>query len=580
MKPTLFASVSAAAAAAAALPPLNLVWFAGGGGSSEGLAQAGFAPDYALNHNATALLMHEANHPGCVHLQADAYAASPLMLEPGRPIDTFWASPDCKHFSKARGKAPVSPRIRGLCWSSIPWLKIRRPRVWFMENVEEFLDYGPLYPQGHHRAGYPIPERKGETFARFIRRIRQCGYEVEWKLLRANRYGAGTTRRRLYIVARCDGLPITWPAATHGPGLAPVKPFADCAEWHVPTQSLFLTPDEAKAAGCRRPLVAKSLARIFKGIERFVIRSGDPFIMHITHTGGHRVHDIRGFLPTVTSANRGEMALVAPTLAPSYGEREGQEPRAISVEDSYPTVVPGGNGGRLVTAHLGRQFGSTVSGRDVRDSAPTVMSEGAGGKMQLVAASLTTYYATGIGSAAGDPLRVATGEDRHAITAAWLEQANTGMVGHDARSSLSTIVSRGTTQRLVDVRLEAIGAPAGTRRRQVLEFLWAHAGEPTEAEWADPTGTVEARLKFGLVVVQGLVFEIADIGMRMLTVRELFNAQGFPPTYIIDRGPRGERITTTAATLMAGNSVCPDVARELAAANCNWPPAERERVAA
>lgn len=663
------------AASGAAARPMNIVWFAGGGGSSEGQAMAGFAPDYALNHNGTALAMHQVNHPDCVHLCDDAFARYPVTLEPGRAIRSAWFSPDCTHFSVARGSAPKSPRIRGLAWCVIPWAKLRQPDVIFIENVKEFTTWGPLDDQGR-----PIKRRAGETFRRFVRRLEQSGYVVEWRVLNCADYGAPTTRRRLFIMARslasiaAEGLvhdsangvsAIVWPERTHAPrkqaaalGLKPYRSAGSIIDWSLPCPSIFLTSVEAKAEGLnvKRPLVAATQRRIFKGIERYVVGSAEPYLVQLTHQGDRRPLDPGEPMPTVTGANRGEVAAVVPTIVPilnatwspdrvddaaepartitaarggefavsetmlkaafttaQYGERDGQAPRCGTVAEPYPTVVQGGNGGRLVVASigrqfgrsvgsdaadpvgtttavsggktqliaasLGRQFGSNVGGVDAANPMPTVMGEGGGGKTNLIAASLTTYYGTGVGSDVREATRTVTGEDRHGVVAAWLEQANTGMVGHAANDALSTTTGRGTQQRLIETRLAAIGAPADSRRRQVLRFLWDHAGEPTEAEWADPLATARGRLRFGLVIFDGAAFEIADIGMRMLTVRELFNAQGFRSDYIIDRDIYGGRITATAATLMVGNSVPPDVACALTAANLNTPPSS-ERLAA
>lgn len=638
------------------LPPLNVVWFAGGGGSSEGMREAGFAPDYALNHNATALWMHQVNHPDCTHLCDDATAVHPMTLEPGRPIRAFWASPDCTHFSVARGSAPKSPRIRGLAWCILPWAKLRRPGVIFIENVKEFLTWGPLDAEGQ-----PVKRLKGETFRRFVKRLTQCGYVVEWRELNAADYGAPTTRRRLFIIARCDGEPIVWPAPTHAPrkdaarlGLEPYASAASIIDWSEPCPSIFLSAADAKAEGLRvkRPLVAATLSRIAKGIERYIIGSPDPFIVPLTHHGARRVPSVTEPLATITSAHRGELAVCAPTiipllnrgwtpdladdaakplrtittakggefalaaayLVPSYGEAPGQDPRTGSVEEPYPTVVANGNGGHLVAATLGRQFaasvgsdaaepmgavmprgggktqliaatldrhfGTNAAGADIAEPVPTIMSEGGGGKLSVISANLTSYYGIGVGSDISDPARTLTGKDRFGLTTAFLEQANTGRVGHDAREGVSTITGRATQQRLIEARLQSIGAAPSSRRRAVLAFLWQHFGEPTEAEWNDPTGSERARLRFGLVILNGGVWEIADIGMRMLKVRELFRAQGFRPDYIIDRDPWGRAINGTAATLMVGNSVPPPLARVLAAANLNDPEPVEERVAA
>lgn len=660
--------VRGAAMAAAQDPGLGIVWFAGGGGSSEGLREAGYDPDYALNHNGTALAMHQVNHPACVHLCDDAMANHPETLEPGRRVRWFWASPDCTHFSVARGSAPKSPRIRGLAWCIVDWAEQRRPEVIFVENVKEFTTWGPL-----DDAGQPIRDRSGETFRKWVSRLEAAGYVVEWRVLCAADYGAPTTRRRLFVMARCDGQPIVWPERTHAPrkdaaalGLKPYASAASIIDWSEDCPSIFMSQAEAKGRGLKvkRPLVKATLNRVAKGLKKYVIGSGEPFIVPILNTtwSPDRVDASSEPLRTITAAKGGEFAVAAPTLAmttkfqensigqhpaepldtvmagatrfgvvetamraaplmvgaaygdgrpgaglrawsaedpvrtitgggnggfnaataylvPSYGEAPGQQPRAGSVEAPYPTVVQNGNGGHLVAATLGRQFGSNVSGADIQEAMPTIMGEGGGGKMQVIAANLTTYYGTGLGSEAGEPLRTVTGEDRHGVVSAFLEQANTGSLGHDAREALSTVTGRGTQQRLIEARLQAIGAAPDSRRRAVLQFLWDHFGEPTEAEWADPTATDQGRLRFGLVILSGQVWEIADIGMRMLKPRELFSAQGFRPDYIIDRDPWGNAINGTAATLMVGNSVPPPLARVLAAANLTLEP-QPERLAA
>ncbi|WP_336968301.1 DNA cytosine methyltransferase [Brevundimonas aurantiaca] len=612
---SVLANRFAAGAAAALLTPLNVVWFAGGGGSSAGMAQAGFAPDYALNHNATALWMHQVNHPECVHLCDDATSVHPMTLEPGRRIRAFWASPDCTHFSIARGSAPKSPRIRGLAWCIIPWAKLRRPDVIFIENVKEFTTWGPLDAHGK-----PIKKRQGETFKRFIRRLEQAGYTVEWKVLNAADYGAPTTRKRLFILARSDGEAIVWPERTHAPrreaaalGLLPYASAASIIDWSERCPSIFMSSAEAKAEGLKikRPLVDATMSRIAKGIERYVVGAPDPFIVELTHHGARRVPTTAEPLSTITSAHRGEKALAAPTLVPILNTKwspdrvdAANEPiRTITaakggefavavaslgrqfgrsvgsdVADPVGAITAGGGGKtQVIAATLGRQFGSNVAGNDINEPSPTIMGEGGGGKLSVIAAHLTTYYGMGVNAGeAADPVRTVTGKDRHGLVTTFLEQANTGMVGHDLREGVSTITGRATQQRLIEARLRAIGALPDSRRRAVLRFLWDHFGEPTEAEWADPTGTTQARLRFGLVILHGQTWEIADIGMRMLKVRELFNAQGFPADYIIDRDPWGNPITGTAATLMVGNSVPPPLAYALAAANLNDnTPAER-----
>jgi DNA (cytosine-5)-methyltransferase 1 len=416
--------------------PLHLVWFAGGGGSSCGAKMhLGRDVDYALNHDAVALRMHEVNHPGAIHMCADAFAADPEELEHGRPIGTMWFSPDCTHHSVARGSAPKSERIRGLCWCILPWARRSAaaggpPAVIFIENVAEFQDYGPLFPDDHPQAGSADPAHKGESFAEFNQQLRDAGYVGEWRELVVANYsspklspeGGETTRKRLFGIFRHDGLPIVWPERTNAPrheaeanGLKPWAPAASFIDFGLPCPSIFMSQDAAKAQGLRikRPLSPATRRRIARGVERYVIAAAEPFIFPTTHQGDSRVHGIGDPLRTVTSAHRGEFALGA--------------------------------------AHLGRQFGSTVSGRDIREPAPTVMAgRNGGGKSQLVASYLTmfnensigrlpdvplhtvmagatrhglvaaflnTYYATGVGSDLGQPVRTVTGEDRHALVA-------------------------------------------------------------------------------------------------------------------------------------------------------------------
>lgn len=619
--------------------------FAGGGGASTAILNAtGRHPDVAVNHSPDAIGVHEANHPTTRHYQCDVREVDPVEAcsvdGELRPVGLLWMSPDCTHFSKARGGRPVEKGIRSLADVGLIWAEKVRPRLIHLENVEEFQDWGPVLENGQ-----PCPERKGLDFRRWVKALEDLGYRVEWKELVAADYGAPTTRKRLFLIARNDGESIVWPARTHAPrkdvdsrnlfapAAKPWRAAAEIIDWSLPVPSIF----ERK-----KPLADKTMARIAKGIRRFVIESPRPFIVPVTHGGERSVHDIGHPLRTVTAANRGELALSAPVLTsvaygddraraglrawpadgplrtvtgsndsavvsaflkPRLGEREGQEPRALDIEEPYPTVVPGGNGGDLaavvlqkmnqngvgtdprdplytamaqaprhyeVAAYLSRQFGSTVSGRDLGEPAPTVMTDGNGGKSGIVATSLDKYYATGTPADVAEPLDTATAKARFGLNAAYLEQANTGMVGHEAAEPVSTIVGKGCTQRVVDVRLEEIGAPAGSRRRQVLEFLWKHFGVPTDDEWANPIATVTARLRFGLVLLGKAVWQIADIGMRMLVPRELFNAQGFPADYTIDRTADGRPVTKTAQTSMAGNSVSPPPAEATLRANLTW----------
>lgn len=577
--------------------------FAGGGGASTAILMAtGRHPDVAVNHAPDAVGQHAANHPHTRHYCCDVFEVDPVAACSDahgnlQPVGLLWASPDCTHHSKARGGKPADKKIRALAWVVVRWAAKVKPRCIFLENVEEFQDWGPLGDDNR-----PIKSRRGEIFRNWVGQLEALGYRVEWRELVAADYGAPTTRKRLFLVARRDGLPIVWPEPTHAPraslrspGLfdTPREPWrmaADIIDWNLPCPSIF---------GRKKDLAPKTMRRIAKGIRKFVIEAAEPFIVPVTHAGERKNHDLSDPFRTITAANRGELAVVVPSLTPRYGEAQGQEPRVASIENPYPTVVPTGNGGDLtaalvtkfsenstgtdlrdplhtamagaprhgvVTAMLGRQFGTAV-GRDVREPHPTVMTDGAGGKSYVAAACIDKYYATGVASDCCDPLDTATAKARFGLSTAFMEQANTGVVGHDASEPVSTILAAGSHQRPVTLALESLEGARGSRRAQVLAFLRAEFGEPTEAERADPLGSAQARLRFGLVIIRGEVWQITDIGMRMLTPRELYGAQGFPDDYIIDRTADGRALTKTAQTRMAGNSVSPPPAAALIAAN-------------
>lgn len=494
--------------------------FAGGGGASLGIERAlGRSPDVAINHDADALAMHEVNHPATTHLNSNIWKIDPGDVMPERRIGLMWASPDCKHHSKAKGGKPLSRNIRDLAWVVVLWARRRRPRVICLENVEEFRDWGPLGADDR-----PIVERRGETFAKWTGRLKALGYAVEHRELRACDYGAPTIRKRLFLVARRDGRPICWPAPTHGDpkseavksgALKPWRTAAEIIDWTLACPSIFLTREEGRAVGVNRPLADATMARIAKGVRRYVLEAAEPFIVPVTHSGDARVHGIGEPLRTVTTAHRGEHALVAAHLSAYCGEGEGGSDRTAPAEE---------------------------------------------------------------------PVRTVTTENRHAVVAAFLAQHNTDMVGHDARTPLSTIVGKGCTQALVsaglvslkgsDRRGRAIEAPhptvtaQGCHSAELRAFLVKYYGAEGQAQAAgEPLHTVPTRARFGLVKVRGALYEIADIGMRMLRARELFRAQGFPDEYVIDRRPDGSKLTATAAVRMCGNSVSPVMAEALVRAN-------------
>jgi DNA (cytosine-5)-methyltransferase 1 len=506
--------------------------FAGGGGASCGIEMAtGRTVDIAINHDPAAVLLHQVNHPQTRHLVSDVFEVDPRAVCAGRPVGLLWASPDCTHFSKSRGGKPVrTKKRRALAWVVKRWAGTVRPRVICLENVEEFVTWGPLVgPPGEYR---PCPRRKGRTFRKFVKDLRRLGYAVEHRELRACDYGAPTIRKRLFMVARCDGLTIVWPEASHGVGLLPYRTAAECIDWSIPMLSIFATDEEAKAWGKahgrakpKRPLAEATMRRLARGTMRFVVENPRPFIVPIQNaSGGDVVHDSREPLRTIAASPKGGgFALAAPVLVQTgYGERAGQAPRALDISQPLGTLVGGGKHA-LAAAFLAQHNDgfNQGAGRDLRDPAPTALAKG--GPLGVVAGFLSPFHAEKRsgevrGSDLGEPIPAVDTSNRHAVVAAFIQSYYGQGSGSDA------------------------GAPA-------------------------PTVTTKDRLGVVTVQVDGRTYAIADIAMRMLVPRELYRAQGFPDSYIIDRGADGHRLTQEEQVRMVGNSVCPPMAAALVRAN-------------
>lgn len=540
--------------------------FAGGGGASTGIEQAiGRHVDIAVNHDPEAVSLHEVNHPQTRHYVSDVFEVDPLAVTHGRPVGLLWASPDCTFHSKARGGKPFrdrnrARRRRGLAGVIIRWADAARPRVIHMENVEEFQDWGPLLDDGT-----PCPDRRGTSFKRWVARLRNLGYVVEWRELRACDYGAPTIRKRLFLTARCDGQPIVWPEPTHGAPdslgvkqkkLKPWRTAADCIDWSIPAPSIFERSKPLADATCRR---------VAKGIMRYVVNAAEPFIVPMTHSGGDRVHPSKEPLRTITTAQRGELALAVPTLIQTgYGERHGQAPR-----------VPG----------LDKPLGTVVGSQ----------------KHALVSAFLAKHYTGVVGSAMADPMATVTSVDHHSLVAANLVHMGHGegkeggkRFSHgirDVAQPLNTITASGVhaslvASHMVKLRGDNVGAAAdeplhtisaqGMHHAEVQALLVKYYGTDQDPQLREPLHTVTTKDRFGLVMVRGEPYAIVDIGLRMLTPRELYRAQGFPEAYVIDRGADGRPMTKTAQVRMCGNSVCPPLARALVAANYTERQALRE----
>lgn len=386
--------------------------FAGGGGASTGIEHAlGRPVDVAINHNAEAIAMHAINHPGTTHYIESVFKVDPESITGNQPVGLLWASPDCTHFSKAKGDAPRSPRVRGLAWVVIRWARRVKPRVIMLENVEEFEDWGPLLEDGR-----PCPDRRGKTFLLWVNQLRGSGYQVEWRQLRACDYGAPTIRKRLFLIARRDGLPIVWPTATHGPGRSQAyRTAADCIDWSLPCPSIF---DRT------RPLAEATMRRVAAGVMRYVVNAAEPFIVPLRGTSAaHRsAHSVDAPLSTV-SAGGTHHALVSPTLVQTgYGERDGQAPRALDLGKPLGTVVSGGKHA-LVAAFLAKHYGGVV-GSDLRDPLGTVTrvdhhslitTELAADRRETVRAFLTKYYGTPQDPQLRQPLHTVTTKDRFGL---------------------------------------------------------------------------------------------------------------------------------------------------------------------
>lgn len=502
--------------------------FAGGGGASLGIAWAvGRPPDIAINHDPDALAMHAANHPSTKHVVEDVWQADLRQLVGDKPVGLLWASPDCKHFSRAKGSVPVSKEIRSLAWIVVRWASQVRPRMIILENVREFSDWGPLVDRGDGEM-VPCKDRKGMTFRLFCNRLRGLGYKVETRNLNAADYGAPTHRRRLFLIARRDGAPIEWPKPTHAdpakintdPLMVWRKPWrtaAECIDWSIECPSIFTR---------KKPLVDKTMRRIALGLKRYVLEAADPFIVPITHSGKRRVPSLNEPLPTVTTAHRGELAICSPTLIQTgYGERKGQSPRVPGLHKPLGTVVSGGSKHAVVSAFLAKHFGGMV-GTSIETPLPTTTTRGT--QNQIAAAYLTRFnHGEKQWNSVGEPLGTVTSQgNKYGLVYAFLTKYFGTAIGQASDVPLGTTTEK---HRFGVVQVEI---------------------EP---------GKFENAVALNIPEIGPCV--IADIGMRMLQPRELARAQGFPDTYELTG-------TKTNQVAKIGNSVCPQCAAAIV--ECNY----------
>lgn len=567
--------------------------FAGGGGASTGIELAtGYSVDIAINHDPEAIKMHKANHPNTKHYCENVWAVDPVKACKGHPVALAWFSPDCKHFSKAKGGKPKDKNIRGLAWVACRWAGLVRPRVIMLENVEEFKTWGPL-----NRKHHPIKSKQGKTFEKFVQQLTDLGYEVQFRELVAADYGAPTMRKRFFMIARCDGKPIVWPEPTHGPadseavkaGL--LKPYVGAytqLDFSLPCPSIFDTSEQIKEKyGIRtvRPLAQKTMDRIARGLKKFVLENPEPFIIQCNHGGERRPNDIREPMPTITGkhgygivepyivqigqtgftkdrskdireplttiVSKNEHCPIEPKLAPYMGTNTTNHPGG-SCEDPLHTITTG-NQQCLISPTLIQYHSETAQG-EVRGQGidDPLMTVDGSNRYGLVTSFLHKYYDggyTGAGESLENPLPTVTAIDHNSICAATLIQMNNHCNGRNIAEPIPTITA------------------GDGHFGEVRAFLIKYYGQGTGQDIKEPLDTVTARDRFGLVTIKGVEYQIVDIGLRMLEPKELYGCQGFPDDYIIDRDYTGKTYPRSEQVRRCGNAVCPPIPAAMVKAN-------------
>ncbi|OXI42444.1 DNA cytosine methyltransferase [Burkholderia aenigmatica] len=574
--------------------------FAGGGGTSTGLERAfGRHVDIAINHDPEALAMHALNHPHTKHLCESVWEVDPIAVTNNRPVGLVWLSPDCKHFSKAKGATPVSKNIRGLAWVGMRWIALTKPRVLMLENVEEFQDWGPLIVDADGNAR-PDPKRKGKTFESFVRQLRQHGYKVDWRELRACDNGAPTLRKRLFLVARRDGLPLAFPRQTHAEPtsaqvhsgvLAPHRTAAECIDFSISAPSIF---DRQKE------LVHNTLRRVAKGMWRHVLASPTPFIVPSAdgvsapfvneHANASNQRTMRADEPLRTicaQVKGGHFSVVAPTMVKLRGTSESHL-RADSVEQPLSTISAGGNHHALASAHLitigyGERTGQRPRTQEITAPLGTVVAGGV--KQAIVAAHITKFRTGSAGASLDDPMPTVTansfvkrpgGSAPLGIVSAHLMHVthHGDRAGSTPAHPLPTKARMGLVQ-AVKVPAACLSEEHAEKARKCAALLREHLPE----EFTEDADMV-------MMYHAGAWWVLVDITLRMLKDRELYRAQGFPDSYIIHEIPDPKLLfvdgvqvpgdprdlpriplSITARIRMCGNSVSPVQSEALALVN-------------
>ena len=567
--------------------------FAGGGGASTGIELAAGRPvSIAINHDEAAVLLHQTNHKFTEHYIESVWDVDPVEVCAGRPVGLAWFSPDCKHFSKAKGAALVSRKIRGLAWIVLRWAALVRPRVIMVENVEEFITWGPV------RKGKPVRKKSGQTFRQWVKQIRDLGYTVEWRNLVAADYGAPTIRKRFVCVARCDGKPIRWPEPTHAPAdspdvrkgkLLPWRSAAEIIDWDIPAYSIFATKEEIKekyGVNAVRPLADNTLRRVIRGVDKFTIKSGKPFIVECNHGGDGHTRGADEPVNTVTRKYTGgicEPVMVPVTFPNTSGSVGG------SADQPVHTITTDGkqvfSAANLIQYHT--EQSEHVRANGLGNPIPTV---DASNRYGLISGQLVEYYGNGIPLDIEQPMHTVTGHDREALVSAHIQKYFDGAYkgcGDSAEAPLSTVTALPRhglcAAHVVEFKGQDIGQSADTPLRTITasagEFavchtvLAKHDGRDLR-HWTEIRELLNRYCGYTLeeddvilLVIGGVAYYIADITLRMLTPRELYNAMGFPDDYVIDTDFRGNPYPKSQQVARCGNAVCPPLASAMVRAN-------------
>lgn len=517
------------------------MFFCGGGGSTDGIVRYTNIPVVgAVNHDLAAIRMHQTNHPFTEHYKEDVFAVDPKSFCNGYPMGFAWFSPDCTHFSRARGGTPVKKEIRGLSWVLVKWAMSVRPRVMVMENVPEIRTWGPLIERNGKK--YPDPDKVGETFEGFVKilttgiepdhpALLECceflhidphglearkltaglGYDMDWRELCAADYGVHTTRTRFFGIFRCDHKPIVWPKQTHGKrdslgvlngDLLPWEPAADILDFTIPAPSIFASKEEIKQQyGIRavRPLRDNTLRRIARGLDKFVLQSPEPFIAQVSHENGKSV--------------------LTPYLA-QYHMEQSEAVRGQGIDSPIMTLDASNRYG-VVCPVLTKYYGNDDHGQEILE-----------------------------------PLHTVTARDREGLVLAHICKFKGDNIGQHPISPLQTVTASAGEFAIIQLRAEKCSSVNNLGHwPEIRDLLNRWAGYHLKDN--------EIILKR----IHGEWYCFIDIGLRMLKPKEAYRAMGFAPDYVFDVDSEGKKMTTSEQMEKCGNAVCPDLAGLITAAN-------------